>query len=174
MERLTSCRICKSTNLKTILNLGNQALTGVFPKSVGEEISKGSLELVWCEECQLVQLKDTFDLGEMYGENYGYRSGLNQSMVTHLTDKIHNLEAKANLQAGDCVIDIGSNDATSLKTYQTDGIVRIGVDPTGEKFRKYYTHDIVLIPDFFPNKRVEEAIGGAKVKSSLQLRCSMI
>ena len=164
MNNITSCRICKSTNLQTILNLGNQALTGVFPKSTAEDISKGSLELIWCEECQLVQLKDTFDLSEMYGDNYGYRSGLNQSMVAHLNNKIHNLEAKAHLEAGDCVIDIGSNDATSLKTYQTAGIKRIGVDPTGEKFKEYYTDDIFLIPDFFPNKQVHEVIGGAKVK----------
>jgi hypothetical protein len=29
-----------------------------------------------------------YDAAEMYGDNYGYRSGLNQSMVNHLTDKV--------------------------------------------------------------------------------------
>jgi len=50
---------------------------------------------------------------------------------------------------GDTVLDIGSNDATSLKAYQTSSLRRIGIDPTGAKFRQYYTDDIALVPDFF-------------------------
>ena len=61
-------------------------------------------------------------------------------------------------------IDIGSNDATSLKAYKTAGIKRIGVDPTGEKFREFYTDDIILVPDFFPSKEVKEKVGNSKVK----------
>ncbi len=48
----------------------------------------------------------------------------------------------------DLVIDIGSNDATSLKAYGTR-CTKVGIDPTGNKFREYYTSDITLIPDFF-------------------------
>jgi cyclopropane fatty-acyl-phospholipid synthase-like methyltransferase len=85
----------------------------------------------------------------MYGLNYGYRSGLNQSMVNHLTEKVRFLERLADLKPGDRVVDIGSNDATTLKAYATSGIRRIGIDPTGTKFAQYYTDDIKLIPDFF-------------------------
>ena len=31
-----------------------------------------------------MQLRHTYDSSEMYGDNYGYRSGLNQTMVRHL------------------------------------------------------------------------------------------
>jgi hypothetical protein len=48
----------------------------------------------------------------------------------------------------DLVIDIGSNDATSLKAY-TGKFRKVGIDPTGKKFKEYYTDDITLIPDFF-------------------------
>jgi len=85
----------------------------------------------------------------MYGDNYGYRSGLNQSMVNHLTDKIAYLERLAPLNAGDVVVDIGSNDATTLKAYATKGIRRIGIDPTGTKFAEYYPKEFTLVPDFF-------------------------
>jgi hypothetical protein len=161
---LKKCRISGSTNLIPILSLGEQFLTGVFPKSPDTKITKGPLELVWSPESQLVQLNHSYDLGEMYGENYGYRSGLNQSMVSHLTSKINNLERKANLQSGDCVIDIGSNDATSLKAYKTAGLKRLGVDPTGKKFSGFYTDGIQLIPDFFPSKEVRDKVGNSKVK----------
>jgi hypothetical protein len=164
MQKITKCRISGDENLISVLSLGKQDLTGIFPKSVTEKISNGPLELVWSPKSQLLQLGCSFELGEMYGENYGYRSGLNQSMVNHLTDKIRHLEAKYGVSAGDSVIDIGSNDATSLRAYRTTGIKRIGVDPTGRKFEKFYTDGIKLIPDFFPTPELPAAIGSSKVK----------
>jgi hypothetical protein len=164
IKEINRCRISGSQNLISVLNLGEQFLTGVFPHDKNNNITKGPLELVWSPESQLLQLKHSYDLSEMYGENYGYRSGLNQSMVAHLTNKIEHLEKKVELHAGDCVIDIGSNDATSLKAYTVKGLKRLGVDPTGEKFRKYYTDDILLIPDFFPSNAVKDKVGNSKVK----------
>ena len=94
--------------------------------------------------------------------NYGYRSGLNQSMVAHLHGKIASLERLKPVSAGDLVLDIGSNDATTLKAYSNAYALRVGMDPTGIKFREFYGDGIQLIPDFFsasafesmfPNKR---------------------
>jgi hypothetical protein len=145
---ISKCRISGSTNLITVLSLGDQYLTGVFPKSKEEVVTKGPLDLVWCPDSGLLQMKHSYSLDEMYGENYGYRSGLNKSMVTHLTNKIHFLERLAKPSEGDLIIDIGSNDATSLKAYKGK-YRKVGIDPTGKKFLEYYTDDITLIPDFF-------------------------
>lgn len=146
--RLEACRVSGSRNLIPVLHLGEQELTGVFPRP-GEPVTSGPLELVWCPDSGLLQLGHSFDPGEMYGENYGYRSGLNASMVRHLTQKIGFLEKLADLKPGDTVLDIGSNDATSLKAYSTSSLTRIGIDPTGMKFKEYYPDDIKLVPDFF-------------------------
>ena len=152
MAKFTSidrCRISGSTNLETVLNLGSQALTGVFPVNTDAHVDYAPLELVWCPDSGLVQLKHSFDPSEMYGDNYGYRSGLNSSMVQHLERKVRFLEAIANLSDGDVVLDIGSNDATTLKAYSRKALRRIGIDPTAAKFSAYYPDDVVLIPDFF-------------------------
>jgi hypothetical protein len=145
---IKKCRVSNSTNLITVLSLGEQYLTGVFPKSVDEKITKGPLDLVWCPDSGLLQMKQSYSLDEMYGDNYGYRSGLNASMVAHLTNKIKALERLVKLTNSDLVIDIGSNDATSLKAYSGKHR-KVGIDPTGLKFEEYYTDDIKLIPDFF-------------------------
>ncbi|MFM7149028.1 MAG: class I SAM-dependent methyltransferase, partial [Gemmataceae bacterium] len=88
---IDKCRICGQSNLHTILNLGEQALTGVFPRP-GETVESGPLELLKCDEttggCGLVQLRHSYTPEKMYGENYGYRSGLNQSMVEHLRRRV--------------------------------------------------------------------------------------
>lgn len=142
------CRICRSSSLLEVLSLGEQHLTGVFPKTTDTPVTKGPLGMVWCQDCGLLQLKQSYSLDEMYGDNYGYRSGLNASMVAHLTHKIRGLERLVNLSSSDVVIDIGSNDATSLKAYSGKHR-KVGIDPTGKKFAAFYTEDIALIPDFF-------------------------
>jgi hypothetical protein len=146
---LKACRASGSTRLLPVLSLGRQALTGVFPKARDTPVTIGPLELVWCPDSGLLQLAHSYSASEMYGDNYGYRSGLNGSMVRHLTEKIRLLERFADLKRGDVVLDIGSNDATSLKAYESAGLSRIGIDPTGEKFREYYPDGIDLVVDFF-------------------------
>jgi len=148
-REISRCRVGKSENLISVLNLGFQALTGVFPKTADEPVTKGPLELVWSPDSGLLQLKHSYDASEMYGDNYGYRSGLNQSMVDHLTNKVRYLERLAGPKSGDVVLDIGSNDATTLKAYSATGLKRIGIDPTGRKFAEYYPSGVKLVPDFF-------------------------
>ena len=72
--RVERCRLCRSSDLVTVLDLGDQALTGVFPKRPDELVTTGPLELVWCSSCTLLQLAHSYDPSEMYGGNYGYRS----------------------------------------------------------------------------------------------------
>jgi len=164
VSAIDQCRVSGSNNLITILNLGNQVLTGIFPKSKNEKITNGPLEIVWCPDSGLLQLKHSYDLSEMYGENYGYKSGLNISMVEHLKQKVFQLERLYSISSGDIVIDIGSNDATLLKSYTTKGLKRIGIDPIGNKFKKFYTDGLELIPDFFSKDIFNKKYGKAKAK----------
>ena len=151
-SELKACRASGSDHFVPVLNLGHQVLTGVFPKSASEKVTRGPLELVWCPDSGLLQLKHTYNAAEMYGANYGYRSGLNQSMVDHLTSKVAYLERLIPLRSGDVVLDVGSNDGTTLKAYTSPGIDRIGIDPTGAKFKQYYSPETRLVPEFFSAK----------------------
>ncbi len=171
-REITACRICGNKKLKRILHLGEQHLTGVFPRSRDQHITKGPLELVKChlgpegsdDYCGLVQLRHSYDLAEMYGENYGYRSSLNKSMVTHLGDVIRKLAARVPVGSGDLVIDIGSNDGTLLSHYPQNGPTLVGMDPSAERFRKYYRPDIKLIVDFFPAGLARAGLGNRRAK----------
>lgn len=162
-KEIESCRISGSKNLINVLSLGEQYLTGVFPQNKDDKITKGPLDLVWCPDSGLLQMKQSYSLDEMYGDNYGYRSGLNSSMVFHLTNKIKALERIVNLEDKDLVIDIGSNDATSLKAYSGKH-QKVGIDPTGRKFADYYTDGIRLIPDFFSALTYKDEFGEQKAK----------
>lgn len=163
----TACRICGNTELEQVLDLGTQMLTGVFPRLQDQRITSGPLELVKCtadDGCGLLQLAHSYDLGEMYGDNYGYRSGLNASMVAHLKRKVERIASLVSLQEGDLVIDIGSNDSTTLQAYGHRGLTLVGVDPTGAKFRKYYPDHVDLIADFFSAEVVRQRFPGRRAK----------
>lgn len=169
-EEVTRCRVSGSSYLVPVLDLGEQALTGVFPRDPKAPITTGPLRLVWCPDSGLLQLAHSYDLKEMYGDNYGYRSGLNRSMADHLAQKVYELERFADLKPGQAVLDIGSNDATLLKAYRTPALKRTGVDPTGKRFSRYYPDDITLVPDFF-SADVYRAVGGvpAQVVTSVAM-----
>ena len=162
-KEITKCRISSSSNLINVLSLGNQYLTGVFPKSKDEKVTIGPVDMVWCPESGLLQMRQSYSLVEMYGDNYGYRSGLNASMVKHLQKKIKTLERLAKPSDQELIIDIGSNDATSLKAY-SGKFRKVGIDPTGKKFKEYYTDDLTLIPDFFTADKFKNIFPNEKAK----------
>src|SRR5688572_29866710 len=167
---ITHCRVGGGDHLVSVLNLGIQALTGVFPATADEPVTKGPLELVWCPDSGVLQLRHSYEPSEMYGEHYGYRSGLNQSMVDHLTHKVRYIERLVAPQSGDAVVDIGSNDATTLKAYTVKGLDRIGIGPTGRKFASYCPNDVKRVPDFFSSAAYKSVTSKpAKVVTSIAM-----
>ena len=163
---ITKCRVCKNADLRMVIDLGIQYLTGVFPRSVDpNSITKGPLELVKCfggeDVCGLVQLRHSFPATEMYGETYGYRSGLNTSMVKHLQSKVSKIEELISLNSESLIIDIGSNDGTTLSAYK-HGPRLIGIDPAAKKYSSYYPDHVEFIPDFFSADLIQSATNGKR------------
>jgi NDP-4-keto-2,6-dideoxyhexose 3-C-methyltransferase len=150
-----------------MLDLGEQCLTGVFPRARGAQVTKGPLELVECagegDACGLVQLRHTYDPAEMYGSHYGYRSSLNRSMVEHLRATVKSLTERVAVGAGDVVLDIGSNDGTTLSFYPESAKL-IGIDPTASHFAKYYRPHIRVVSDFFSEDAFLRASAGRRAK----------
>lgn len=154
VKEIKKCRCCGSKKLKTVFDLGTQYLTGIFPDNDRNNITKGPLKLVQCcssRGCRLVQLKHSYDLSELYGNNYGYRSGLNPSMIDHLKSNISNIIKKHPLTLdNNFILDIGSNDGTALKLYPKNKKYKLcGIDPTIKKFKNFYPNYIKCIDDFF-------------------------
>lgn len=165
MISIKSCRICKNPDLIKIFDLGSQALGSRFPKPDEPTPIEAPLVLVKCNnsECGLIQLRDTVSSDELYLHSYGYRSGLNATMIKHLSDLVYEIESRISLLEDDIVLDIGSNDATLLKSYRSK-VSKVGIDPTGKQFKQYYTDDIKLVPDFFTKTAYTDVYGNRKPK----------
>ena len=165
---LKQCRICGNGKLLEVLDLGVQALTGVFPATRAQGVTEGPLKLVKCTDasgcCGLLQLAHSYDHDEMYGTNYGYRSGINQSMVNHLHGKVQRILGLADLSGNPVVLDIGSNDGTTLRAYSTIRCDLVGIDPTAGKFRRYYPDNVTVVPEFFSAATYMKAAQGRKAR----------
>ena len=135
--KITKCRISNDKKLIKVCDFGNIKLTGVFPKNRKKKIKSTPLQVVFSNKSKLLQLNHNYNFSELFGMNYGYRSGLNQSMVNHLRDKKFKLDKRLKLQKKDSILDIGSNDGTFLKLF-SKSINRIGCDPTAKKFKKNF------------------------------------
>lgn len=150
--------------MRTVIDLGVMALTGVFP-AVGDEPAPATpLVVCRCGSCHTSQLRHDYTLTELFGPTYGYRSGLNKSMRDHLRSKAGELRW---MNPGDLVVDIGSNDGFFLSQFPEQQ--RIGVDPLlgqlGTNFAgsPYYT-GCIAVPAFFDAQTVLAASGGKKAK----------
>ena len=166
-HKIEGCRVCGSKDLVTVLDLGDQFLSGIFPKKIDLDMPRGPLKLVKCNEeeggCGHVQLEHTYDLPTMYGDNYGYRSGLNGSMIKHLQSKADKIQKDINLHSGDIVVDIAGNDGTFLGFFPEDCQL-LSIDPTSEKFSKYFKPNVNYIADFFSSKLFQKRFGNQKAK----------
>ena len=164
------CRICGNPDLLQIIDLGEQYVTGVFPRTRHPHLLKGPVQLLKCygenpgDFCGLVQLRHTFPTDQLYGETYGYRSGLNPAMVRHLHRKTEILRGLVQLGREDLVLDIGSNDGTLLASYSADGPTLVGMDPSASKFQKYYRRDVELVVDFFSAEKFRACFGDRRAK----------
>lgn len=153
--KIDKCRVCGNTELNTVLDLGNQYLSGIFPKEIDNNMHRGPLKLVKCNDssgCGHVQLEHTFDLPTMYGQEYGYRSGLNVSMVKHLAEKNKKICEIVDLKPNDVVVDIAGNDGTFLGFYPSH-VIATNIDPTAEKFSDFSPITVNnIVSDFFSEK----------------------
>jgi hypothetical protein len=164
MSKIKKCRSCNSNKLQKLFSLGNQSFTGIFPKNKNQKVPRGKLILVICSRCKLVQLSENFNLRKMYGNNYGYRTGLNLSMVNHIKLKINFLKKKFKIVKDDIVIDIGANDGTLLSFLDSKKNKLIAVDPTIKKFNKFYKKNIIKVPNFFSFRSVQKYLKNKKAK----------
>ncbi len=152
--RIKQCRNCKSKKLIELFSLGNLCFTGKF-SSLKDNIKKKPVTVVLCKSCELVQLAHNYNLKYLYGPDYGYRTGINKTMTEHVKKITKILAKKTSLKKNDLVLDIASNDGTLLNSYKKN-IIKFGVDPVLNKYRKNYKKIEYSIAGFFSASKVKE------------------
>ncbi len=159
----TTCRVCGSSELTKVIDLGEQHLQGSFVKP-GKELPpsrKIPCTLVRCDPtkdehaCGLLQMEHTVPPEILYSA-YWYRSGTNDTMRNHLRGITE--EAVAILQKPSArVLDIGCNDGTLLKSYPAY-FEKYGVDPSD--VAQEVGDGVCVIQDLFPSGELLKRLDG--------------
>lgn len=126
------CRMCGSKRLVKVWSFGETPLANAYLKP--EDIGRGEeepfvpLDVYYCQNCHLVQLRDVVDPDVLF-ENYLYVSSTSPSFVKHFEDYAGHLIDRFKLNAESLVVDVGSNDGILLKPLKVTGIQTLGIDP---------------------------------------------
>ena len=155
MEKLLKCRICKGYDFHSVLDLGLQPLSGVFPDAPNIDVPEYPLSLVRCQNCTLVQLSVTCPLTEMYGQGYGYRSSATSAMKAHLKAIANEARAYFTGDPDLAVLDIGCNDGFLLEQFSPDRC--FGFDPVGLELKKVKEFNFKYFSSFFGAQTLREA-----------------
>ena len=157
---IKTCRVCGSDRLVSILSLGNLYVS-TFVDGPDDETVKAPLELVLCEHCSLLQLRDTAPQELMYSRHYWYRSGINPVIYHDLQEISKVATEMAQLQEGDIVLDIGANDGTLL-SYYPENLIRVGCEPADNLIVELKNITPYVIHDFWSYEGWEKLFGDKK------------
>jgi len=151
---IDKCQVCNSSKLNLILDLGHQPLCDslLTEEMLYQPETTYPLRMFWCEECSLAQIDYCVDGSVVYHPDYPYRTGVTKELVGYLNGISRSLISKYNLQHGDLVVDLGSNDGTLLTGFKEQGVKVLGVEPTNiakianqnriETIQKFFTVDV--------------------------------
>lgn len=143
---IKQCRSCQSDRLIPILTMGDQYLSDFREDDLLPQ--KFPLDLVLCEECYLLQLKNSVPSSLLYTENYGYRSGINGTIRSNLEEIVKEVQALIPMHPTDVVVDIGANDGTLL-SYYDKSLYRIGFEPIRKLAQQCQLQADRVIQNFF-------------------------
>lgn len=154
-----NCRVCDSTDLQLVLDLGLQPWCNHFLKA--DEVGREPfypLRLVYCHRCTTTQLDYTVKKEIMFGD-HTYLSGVTKSLSEHFRNVANEVGSHLNVtRRAPVVLDIGSNDGTQLKHFQALGYDVLGVESSKTTARLAVEAGVPTVNDFF-NLEVAKKLG---------------
>lgn len=155
----SSCRVCGSSSIHTVIDLGEQMIQGAFHKEGVSHPSRRKIpcQLVRCspdldeKACGLLQLGHTVPQKALYS-TYWYRSGTNETMRSHLGGLAEQCIGMSSDPGPKSVLDIGCNDGTLLNFFP-DSWMRMGIDPSNAFLINDLNSKITFVRDVFPVKK---------------------
>ncbi len=125
-----TCRACGAKTLLPVLSLGETPLANALltEAQLSQAEERFPLEVVFCAECALLQLRHSVSPDKLFRE-YLYFSSFSDTMLRHTKSLTARLIAERKLGPGSTVVELASNDGYLLQYYRDAGIRVLGVEP---------------------------------------------
>ena len=151
MEAIQGCRSCGSSRLTQVLDLGETPLADALVKPENLDQAEGvyPLRVVYCEECSLVQIRETVPPDVLFCQDYPYYSSFSVALLKHSAANVEEIIERRNLGSDNLVVEIASNDGYLLKNYHAKGIPVLGIDPASGPAERAKAIGVDTLVDFF-------------------------
>jgi len=156
---IASCRICEASELRDILDLGDQAPANSLYRNIEETPPSVPLRLIFCKNCSTVQLGEDVDPGYLFSE-YLWVTGTSKTAENYSYKFANQALAKIESQSikNPYVVEIASNDGTFLKRFIENECKVLGVDPAKNIVDLAIKNGIPTICNFFTVDLANEII----------------
>lgn len=157
-ENIDQCRSCSGRRLSPVLSLGEMPLADGFltNAALAEPEQAFPLTVVFCEDCSLMQLRETVAPEVLFASDYPYYSSFSAGWVAHCRENALELIARRNLGPDSRVVEIASNDGYMLRNFHERGIPVLGIDPVPGPAAAAEALGIRTRRDFFSLSLAEE------------------
>jgi SAM-dependent methyltransferase len=146
--RTELCRICKSKDLKVVLDYGNVALADSFiDKTEVYSERKYPLRLCMCLTCSHIQIDDIIDPSILF-EHYVWNTGVSKSIVK-FSEELYERLISTYGSNNPNVLEIACNDGSILSVFKDNGCEVLGVDPAKNIVEIAQGRGIPALPRFF-------------------------
>lgn len=143
---ISSCRVCGG-ELKPVGSLGEHYIND-FPKEWPHTGDKAPIDLVSCQNCDLLQLKHSVSPEILYKDGYWYKSGINPVIVDDLKEIAEIGIRLSGANDGDIILSIGENDGSLLKNIP-DRFIRVAIEPARNFQNELKQHANIVIDEFW-------------------------
>jgi SAM-dependent methyltransferase len=130
VTQATTCRSCGSARLSLVLSLGTTPLANslLTADDLNRPEPRFPLDLVFCENCSLVQITETVPPEQLF-RSYLYFSSFSETMLAHARELSARFRRELSLGAASLVVEVASNDGYLLQYYKQAGIPVLGIEP---------------------------------------------
>ncbi len=162
---IETCQVCGHDRLHTVAYFGYMPPVNDMHRAgtPTQEQPSYPANLLYCANCELVQLGLSIDPKILFPASYPYTSGMTRILRDNFAELYRQSRDVVGLEPDDLVVDIGSNDGTLLSNF-TDHRV-LGIEPTDvgeiardrgiDTWQRYFSAEVA--------REVREAKGPAKI-----------
>ena len=150
LSRRDTCALCDGRDLVLALPLAPSPIGDDFvPEDrLKEPQPTYPLDVYLCNSCGHVQLLDILDPAVLYND-YIYVTTSSPGLVNHFDKYAEDVLTSWSTPHGSLIVDIGSNDGTLLKSFQSRGMKVLGVEPAQDIAHNATASGIETLPVFF-------------------------
>ena len=145
------CRSCGSEALEIFLDLGELPLPDalVAAEDLDRPEPRYPLDVAFCPDCTLVQIRQEVPPEQLFVENNLYFSSFSSGLLAHCREHAENLIASRGLGPDSLVVEVASNDGYMLKNFVERGIPALGIDPGPPQAAAAIAAGVPTLQEFF-------------------------